>query len=68
MKGNGLVDEVVKEPLGGAHTDPGFMARRLKKVIIEAIAELSALSTEERIDRRIEKFSAMGVVVEPAGA
>jgi acetyl-CoA carboxylase carboxyl transferase subunit alpha len=66
MKGNGLVDEVVKEPLGGAHTDPGFMARRLKKVILEAIEELSAVPTEVLIDRRIEKFSSMGVVVEPS--
>jgi acetyl-CoA carboxylase carboxyl transferase subunit alpha len=68
MKGNGLVDDVVKEPLGGAHTDPGFMARRLKKVILEAIEQLSILPTEVLIDRRIEKFSNMGVVVEPAAA
>jgi acetyl-CoA carboxylase carboxyl transferase subunit alpha len=68
LLGLGVTDEIIPEPLGGAHTDPGFMARRLKKVILEAIAELSAMSAEERIDRRIEKFSSMGVVVEPAGA
>lgn len=66
MKGNGLVDDVVKEPLGGAHTDAPFMARKLRKVILDAIAELSALPTTELIDRRIDKFSHMGVVVEPA--
>jgi len=65
MKGNGLVDEVIKEPLGGAHTDPGFMARRLKKVIMDTVAELSAIPIAELIERRIEKFSNMGVVVEP---
>ena len=66
MKGNGLVDEVVKEPLGGAHTDPAAMARKIKKVILDAVAELTALPISELIDRRIEKFSEMGVVVEPA--
>lgn len=60
----GLVDDVIKEPLGGAHTDPLSMARKLKKVILDTVEELKALGTEELISQRIDKFSAMGVVVE----
>ena len=64
MKGNGLIDEIVPEPLGGAHLDHAAMAEILKKVIVETLGELSRLSAEERIDKRIDKFCAMGVVVE----
>ena len=68
MLGNGLIDDVLKEPLGGAHTDPGYMARKVKKAILEAYEELKGLSPIELTDRRIDKFSSMGVVVEPAAA
>ena len=57
-----LIDGIVKEPLGGAHMDPQGMYRILKKEILKQYRELSKLSTEERIARRIEKFSAMGAV------
>jgi acetyl-CoA carboxylase carboxyl transferase subunit alpha len=60
----GLVDDIIKEPLGGAHTDPVAMAKKLKKVILDQVAELSLLSVDDRISQRIDKFSAMGVVVE----
>lgn len=64
MKGNGLIDEIVPEPLGGAHLDHSAMAQILKKVIVETLANLSQLSVEQRIDKRIDKFCAMGVFVE----
>ena len=64
MKLNRLVDEIVEEPIGGAHNDHQAMAGHLKTVILDALAELSALDPQERIDQRIEKFCAMGVVVE----
>jgi acetyl-CoA carboxylase carboxyl transferase subunit alpha len=64
MEKFGLIDEIIKEPLGGAHIDPLSMAKKLKKVIHETIIELKAQSAEERIEKRIEKFSAMGVVNE----
>ncbi|WP_266366828.1 acetyl-CoA carboxylase carboxyltransferase subunit alpha [Tellurirhabdus rosea] len=64
MQKNGLVDGIVEEPMGGAHNDHVEMGQRLKKVILETIAELNELSPEERIDQRIEKFCSMGVVVE----
>jgi len=64
MEKNGLVDGIIEEPMGGAHTDHADMAQRLKTRILDAIAELNALSPEERINERIEKFCAMGVVIE----
>jgi acetyl-CoA carboxylase carboxyl transferase subunit alpha len=60
----GLIDGIVKEPLGGAHTDLKWMAAEVKRVILNGYAELSPISPEERIDQRITKFSAMGVVKE----
>jgi acetyl-CoA carboxylase carboxyl transferase subunit alpha len=59
-----LIDGIVKEPLGGAHTNMKWMAQEVKKTIVESVAELSKLSAEERINKRIEKFCAMGVVKE----
>lgn len=64
MKDLGLVDGIVKEPLGGAHTDIKWMAGEVKKVIIEEIQKLKLLSEDERIQQRIDKFCKMGVVQE----
>ncbi|GGB82970.1 acetyl-CoA carboxylase carboxyltransferase subunit alpha [Dyadobacter sediminis] len=64
MKKNKLIDGIIPEPLGGAHLDHNAMANELKRVILENISELSTINTEERIKQRIEKFCAMGVVVE----
>lgn len=64
MKNNKLIDGIVSEPLGGAHLDHIWMAAELKRVILSNIKELSAIKPEKRIDQRIEKFCAMGVVVE----
>ncbi|MEY3451671.1 MAG: hypothetical protein RL711_1497, partial [Bacteroidota bacterium] len=60
----GLVDGIIKEPLGGAHVDPVAMANKLKKTILEEVAGLFLVSAEQRILNRIEKFSNMGVVTE----
>jgi len=59
-----LVDGIIKEPLGGAHTDVKWMAKEIKRVILETTKELQALSPETRIDQRIDKFCSMGVVKE----
>jgi acetyl-CoA carboxylase carboxyl transferase subunit alpha len=64
MLQNKLIDGIVKEPMGGAHNDPAAMIEEVKKVMLQDIASLSALDTQERINQRIEKFSAMGVVQE----
>jgi acetyl-CoA carboxylase carboxyl transferase subunit alpha len=64
MHGLKLIDGIIKEPLGGAHTDMKAMAEEVKRVILENFQQLSKLSPQERINQRIDKFCAMGVVKE----
>jgi acetyl-CoA carboxylase carboxyl transferase subunit alpha len=64
MKSLGLVDGIIKEPLGGAHTDVKWMATEVKKAILSNATALETLSSDERIQQRIEKFCKMGVVQE----
>jgi acetyl-CoA carboxylase carboxyl transferase subunit alpha len=59
-----LIDGIIKEPLGGAHTEPDKMMRTLKKEICKMLDELDAVEAEDRIMQRIDKFSSMGVVLE----
>ncbi len=61
---NKLIDGVVKEPLGGAHQNPEKMAATLKKQILQDIKTLNPLDRDQLISTRIDKFCAMGVVVE----
>ena len=56
----GLVDEVIPEPLGGAHWDYEESANNLKKYLIPMINELEKTSPQKRVDDRIEKFGKMG--------
>ncbi len=64
MLSNKLIDGIIKEPIGGAHNDVKGMAKEVKRVILEIFKDLNKLSIQERIDQRIEKFCAMGVVKE----
>lgn len=57
----GIIDGIIAEPLGGAHKDPEQAYESVKTRILQDLKELSALSTEQLIDARIEKFSHMGV-------
>lgn len=59
-----LIDEIVEEPLGGAHSDPEEAARILKSYILKELNKLSMLSIEELLKRRYEKFRKMGVYQE----
>jgi len=56
----GLIDEIVKEPLGGAHQNPLQMATTLKQAIEKHLNEISSLEPTERITKRITKFASMG--------
>ena len=62
LKKMGIIDGIIKEPLGGAHNDVDLAAKRIKKVILNDIADLGKLNPEKRIDRRIDKFSNKGVI------
>lgn len=62
MMGNGLIDGIIKEPLGGAHNNQKETFETVKQEILKHLANLKQQSPEQRIDSRIEKFSSMGVV------
>jgi len=64
MLQNKLIDGIIKEPLGGAHTDFKTSIAAVKKAILDGTKELSAIKTDELIDQRINKFTSMGVVTE----
>ena len=61
MMENGLIDGIIKEPLGGAHHNPCEMAKMLKKQLKKSLAELQEIPMDELIRRRQEKFSSFGV-------
>ncbi len=60
----GLIDKVIKEPLGGAHNDPELMYKTLKTEIKKMLKELIDVDKDKMINDRVEKFSKMGVYVE----
>jgi acetyl-CoA carboxylase carboxyl transferase subunit alpha len=64
MLENKLIDGIIKEPLGGAHTDINWMSDEIKKTILDTTKELLKISEPDRIQQRIYKFCAMGVVKE----
>ena len=64
MLGNGLVDGIIPEPLGGAHHSPEVAYENIKQAILDSLDELTGMDPDERIGKRIDKFSRMGVVVE----
>ena len=58
--GFGLIDEIVREPLGGAHRDARWAANLLRRALRRTLGELDGLSREELVRHREEKFRAMG--------
>jgi acetyl-CoA carboxylase carboxyl transferase subunit alpha len=56
----GLIDEIVPEPIGGAHTDPDAAAALMDTVLERALHEVSALDRDRRLQLRYEKFRNMG--------
>jgi acetyl-CoA carboxylase carboxyl transferase subunit alpha len=64
MKKNNLVDCIIKEPLGGAHSDREAIYSIVKKSILKSYSELKKLSTKDLVSLRMEKFSQMGVYQE----
>lgn len=57
-----IVDEIVKEPLGGAHCNQKAMADELKKSILNSLKELSKVSAKDLKEHRYNKYRVMGVV------
>jgi len=59
----GVIDEIIKEPLGGAHRDPKGMTETLKEVIERHLKELEKMNMEELLTLRYEKFRRMGTFI-----
>jgi acetyl-CoA carboxylase carboxyl transferase subunit alpha len=55
-----IIDEIVPEPIGGAHADPAAAAETLDRVLTRVLGEVSALGSEARLSARYDKFRNMG--------
>jgi len=56
----GIIDGIVPEPIGGAHTDPGAAAQLVDEALAATLAEVSGLSSDARLSARYDKFRNMG--------
>ena len=61
MKKLKLIDEIIKEPMGGAHHDREAMFVTVRKVILAAYKELKKLPADRLIEKRMDKYLSMGV-------
>jgi len=61
-----IIDEVIAEPVGGAHRDPSTTAERVTKALSSHLAQLEELPEDRLLTLRHEKYRKMGVVAEPA--
>ena len=61
MMKNKLIDGIIKEPIGGAHTFPNQVYKSVKKSIKECIKECKSLTSIKLVQKRMDKFSKMGV-------
>ncbi len=68
LKELGIVDDVIAEPLGGAHRDPHRMASHVKMYLMKTLHELRSIPADELLRQRYEKFRRMGVFFEDATA
>lgn len=66
LKGLGIIDEILPEPVGGAHSDPLKAATTLKQALIDNLQNLNRFTSQERRQMRYEKFRRMGVFTEVA--
>ena len=60
----GVIDEIIPEPLGGAHRNPLEAAINVKEALLRHLAELKQMSPDELREQRYRKFRSMGVFVE----
>ena len=60
----GVIDEIIPEPNGGAHSDFGASAANLRSALLKHLSQLSNIKPEELINQRVEKYAAMGAYSE----
>jgi acetyl-CoA carboxylase carboxyl transferase subunit alpha len=58
----GIIDDIIREPIGGAHTNHDAAAAFIDEALTRELAEVSALDTDTRLQKRYEKFRSMGRV------
>ncbi len=61
LKSHELIDEIIPEPLGGAHRDPDLVARNLRNALVESLDNLTAESLDRLLERRYERLMSYGV-------
>lgn len=61
LRDMGIVDEIIPEPIGGAHRDPAAAGERVKEAIVRALGVLRSVPIDELVDRRHARYAAMGV-------
>ncbi|TWU43880.1 Acetyl-coenzyme A carboxylase carboxyl transferase subunit alpha [Novipirellula aureliae] len=66
LKRFGVVDDVIEEPLGGAHRDHHQMASRIKSYLSRTLSDLETLPVDELVNQRYEKFRRIGVFLDTA--
>jgi acetyl-CoA carboxylase carboxyl transferase subunit alpha len=64
LKGYNLIDDIIPEPIGGAHTNPEQTAHAIEETVEKALQDLIPLDTDSRIEQRIDKYARMGVWTE----
>ena len=62
LKAQGLVDSILREPLGGAHRNPDEMAQRMKERLVSQLDTLDRMSDSERLDARYERLMQLGAL------
>jgi acetyl-CoA carboxylase carboxyl transferase subunit alpha len=68
LLGLGLIDAILPEPSGGAHTNPLQAAETLKTALLASLGELQQLTAQERKSQRYQKFRKMGVFTQRAAS
>lgn len=64
LKNLGILDRIIPEPVGGAHSEPLKAAATLKQALLDDLAQLDALTSEQRRELRYQKFRNIGVFLE----
>ena len=65
MKKHDLIDDIIPEPLGGAHRDPDEAAYNLERYLVSALRQLKRVGTDRLLEQRYKRWRRMGKVLEP---
>jgi acetyl-CoA carboxylase carboxyl transferase subunit alpha len=61
----GIIDNIVPEPVGGAHRNPQLTAENIKRIILGSIKDMSSVSKDDMLKARYEKFRRIGKFIDP---